>query len=212
MARSSSCFRPSLLGSSDAVGPGRPSPSSFVRLGVRSLVLLDDDKVVASNLTRLYGSTPAEVGEPKVDAVSDHLLRIAPDLKVETHQARVTDEAAARSLTGCDVVFGCTDDNAGRLVLSRLSSLYLVPLVDCGVLISSSDGAIQSIYGHVTVQVPGSACLVCRGRVDIGPGRRRAAPKRGAQGQAGGGVRTRTEWYRARRRDLYVRGRKPSRD
>ena len=193
----------------DRVGRRRAA----VRLGVRSLVLLDDDKVVASNLTRLYGSTPAEVGEPKVDAVSDHLLRIAPDLKVETHQARVTDEAAARSLTGCDVVFGCTDDNAGRLVLSRLSSLYLVPLVDlrCPDQLKRW-GDPEHLRCASTVQVPGSACLVCRGRVDLARAAAEQLPKEGAQGQAGGGVRTRTEWYRARRRDLYVRGRKPSRD
>ena len=33
-----------------------------------------------------------------------------------------------------DLVFGCTDDNAGRLIMSRLSTFMMVPLIDIGVL------------------------------------------------------------------------------
>jgi hypothetical protein len=79
----------------------------------------------------------------------------------------VTDEHTARQLTDCDSVFGCTDDNAGRLVLTRLASFYLIPFIDCGVLISSTNGMIDGIDGRVTVQTPGAACLVCRNRIDL---------------------------------------------
>jgi hypothetical protein len=70
-------------------------------------------------------------------------------------------------LSGYDVIFGCTDDNAGRLILSRLSSYYLMPALDVGVLLSSNAGRIQGIDGRVTILSPGEACLVCRGRIDL---------------------------------------------
>jgi hypothetical protein len=80
----------------------------------------------------------------------------------------VTVEGAAKVLVGADVIFGCTDDNAGRLVLSRLSYYMLVPVIDCGVLLTSdTEGRMDGIHGRVTVLHPGTACLVCRGRIDL---------------------------------------------
>ena len=78
-----------------------------------------------------------------------------------------THESVAAVLANVDLVFGCTDDNAGRLVLSRLSTYYLVPVVDVGVVLSSDvQGLLTGIDGRVTVLSPGNACLVCRDRID----------------------------------------------
>lgn len=149
-------------------GTGSSVAEQLVRIGVRHLTLLDPDKLSDSNVTRVYGSTAAEVGRAKVDVLGDHLLRIAPDVSDERIPSMITVEAAARSLTGADVVFGCTDDNAGRLVLSRLATYLLAPVIDCGVLLSSDgEGRLEGIDGRVTVLHPGAACLVCRGRIDV---------------------------------------------
>lgn len=149
-------------------GTGSAVAEQLVRLGVRDITLIDPDDVSESNVTRLYGSYASDHGRPKVDVVADHLRRIAPGLRCESIQAMVTVESTARKLVPCDVVFGCTDDNAGRLVLSRISTYFLTPVIDCGVLLSSNgDGVLTGIDGRVTVLTPGQACLVCRGRIDI---------------------------------------------
>jgi hypothetical protein len=88
----------------------------LVRLGVRHLVLIDPDELTDSNLTRVYGSTVNDIGQPKVHVLARHLAAIARDVKCDPIQAMVTIESTARYLIGCDLVFGCTDDNAGRLV------------------------------------------------------------------------------------------------
>jgi molybdopterin/thiamine biosynthesis adenylyltransferase len=148
-------------------GTGSAVGEQLVRLGVRSLLLLDPDVLSDSNVTRVYGSTPGHVGEPKVDVLARHLRSIGPDASIDCAQGRITNEDLAQRLTGCDVIFGCTDDNAGRLLLSRLSSYYLTPVIDVGVLLSSAAGQIEGIDGRVTVLTPGEACLVCRGRIDL---------------------------------------------
>jgi molybdopterin/thiamine biosynthesis adenylyltransferase len=148
-------------------GTGSAVIEQLIRLGVRSLVLVDPDTVSESNLTRVYGSSPDDVGAPKVDVLARHARHIAPDADVQPIQGLVTSEAVARKLAGCDVLFGCTDDNAGRLVLTRLAAYYLTPLIDCGILISSNRGVVAGIDARVTVQTPGSACLLCRGRIDL---------------------------------------------
>ena len=149
-------------------GTGSAVIEQLVRLGVRYLQLIDPDTLTAGNVTRVYGSYVHNVGAPKVDVSAAHVRRIAPDAEVLTSQAKVTVESAAKLLLDADVVFGCTDDNAGRLVLSRLASYVLTPVIDCGVLLSSGPGGrLLGIDGRVTVLAPGAACLVCRDRIDL---------------------------------------------
>ena len=149
-------------------GTGSAVIEQLVRLGVRHLHLFDPDTLTASNLTRVYGSFPEDIGKPKVDVSAAHVGRIAPDAEVIAAQDTITMEATAKLLLDADIVFGCTDDNAGRLVLSRIASYLLTPVIDCGVLLSSGGGGqIDGIYGRVTMLVPGAACLVCRNRIDF---------------------------------------------
>ncbi|ENY82789.1 UBA/THIF-type NAD/FAD binding protein [Sphingopyxis sp. MC1] len=151
-----------------AGGTGSAVAEQLVRLGVRHLLLVDSDILSASNVTRVFGSTPREVGQPKVDVLRAHLMRIAPDLICSTIQGMVTVQSVAQALRSSDIVFGCTDDNAGRLVLSRLATFLLTPVIDVGVLLSSdSAGVLIGIDGRVTTLTPGAACLVCRNRVDM---------------------------------------------
>lgn len=148
-------------------GTGSAITEQLVRLGIRSLLLVDPDFLSDSNVTRVYGSTPNDVGRPKVEVLAEHVQRIAPDARIDTIIGSVTQEKVARRLPECDLVYGCTDDNAGRLVLSRFSSHYITPVFDLGVLLSSSQGQLQGIDARVTVLIPGNACLVCRDRIDL---------------------------------------------
>ena len=149
-------------------GTGSCVAEQLVRLGVRNFVLVDPDRLSESNVTRVYGSTPRDVGREKVDVIADHLLRIAPDTRVDRVAEVITSETTARRMLGVDAVFGCTDDNAGRLVMSRLATYALLPVIDCGVLLTSNErGDLEGIHGRVTVLHPGAACLVCRDRIDM---------------------------------------------
>lgn len=149
-------------------GTGSAVAEQLVRLGVRHLKLIDPDELSESNLTRVYGSGASDVGRPKVEVLQQHLNRISHGLDCVSVRSMLTLEKTARELIGCDVVFGCTDDNAGRLVLSRLATYLMTPVIDCGVLLSSSTtGELIGIDGRVTVLSPGQACLVCRRRIDL---------------------------------------------
>jgi hypothetical protein len=148
-------------------GTGSAVVEQLVRLGVRSFILIDPDILSNSNLTRVYGSHASDVGRLKVDVQADNLQAIAPDVRVTVLAAKITSEYAARKLLDADLVFGCTDDNAGRLVLSRLATYALTPVIDCGVILSSDQSTLTGIFGRVTVLHPGVACLICRGRIDL---------------------------------------------
>jgi len=149
-------------------GTGSVVAEQLVRIGVRWFTLFDPDHLSLSNVTRVYGSTPTDVGKLKVDILAAHLMRVASDTRCHAVSSMITTQATAQRLCACDVVFGCTDDNAGRLVLSRLSTYMLMPVIDCGVLLTGdARGELIGIDGRVTTLVPGQPCLVCRSRVDL---------------------------------------------
>jgi molybdopterin/thiamine biosynthesis adenylyltransferase len=149
-------------------GTGSSVAEQVVRLGVRHIILIDPDNLSCSNVTRVYGSAASDVGQPKAEVLARHLAGVAPEIRCETVRSMLTEESAARRLVSCDVVFGCTDDNAGRLVLSRLSTYMLTPVIDCGVRLSSDEaGHLTGIDGRVTILSPDQACLVCRDRIDL---------------------------------------------
>jgi hypothetical protein len=149
-------------------GTGSALAEQLVRLGVRYLTLVDADTLSKTNVTRVYGSTPDDEGKLKAHVLRDHLMAIAPDLHVRTVTSMLTLEPTARTLPDHDLVFGCTDDNAGRLILSRFASYFLTPVIDVGVLLSSdANDTLVGIDGRITILSPGAACLVCRERVDL---------------------------------------------
>ena len=150
-------------------GTGSAVCEQLIRLGVGTIIVIDDDAINddGSNVTRVYGSTMADIGMPKVDLVERQASSIGLGTTVIPIKGTINDEAVARQLRGCDLIFGCTDDNLGRSVLSRLAYWYLVPVIDIGVQLDSTDGHLRSIDGRITYVAPGFPCLFCRGRIDL---------------------------------------------
>ena len=141
----------------------------LARLGARRLLLIDKDTADTTNLNRLLGASPLDVGRPKVDVVRDMVDMIGLGGQVHTYCGWVGDFAARDLLKSCDVLFGCTDDHDGRLLLNRFAHFYLVPVIDMGIGIDVAPGASPTIShaeSRVTVVVPGTRCLLCRGVVD----------------------------------------------
>lgn len=151
-----------------AGGTGSAVCEQLIRLGVGELLVIDPDVINddGSNVTRVYGSTMNDIGVPKVDLVARAAKQIGLGTSVSPVQGSINDEATARLLTDCDVVFGCTDDNRGRMTLSRLAIWYLIPVIDMGVKLTSSDGTLTGIEGRVTIIGPETGCLQCRGRIN----------------------------------------------
>lgn len=148
-------------------GTGSAVAMLLARLGVGQLVLFDEDVVEATNLNRLHGATQADADalRPKVEVVAREVSRLGLGVRVVPVRAWVGDSAARDALKACDVVFGCTDDHDGRMLLNRFAYCYLTPVIDVGLAIEVSRGTpptVLALDGRVTVLEPGSPCLVCR--------------------------------------------------
>jgi molybdopterin/thiamine biosynthesis adenylyltransferase len=148
-------------------GTGSPTVEQLARLGVGRLLVVDDDTVDHRNLTRIHQSVAADVGRLKVDVARESAEAFGTGTVVEAIAEKAITDTVVRRLAGCDLVFGCTDDHAGRLVLSKLAYHYLVPVIDLGVQVDVGDGRVRGVHGRVTIVAPGYPCLECRGQVDL---------------------------------------------
>jgi molybdopterin/thiamine biosynthesis adenylyltransferase/proteasome lid subunit RPN8/RPN11 len=146
-------------------GTGSPVAEQLYRLGVGHLRLFDGDRFAETNVNRVYGSSLQDDGKLKVEMAKEHLDRIGLTTTVDIVPQHITNEAAARALRDCDIVFGCTDKELPRTILVQLANRYCIPVFDLGVLIDSRDGCIIGVHGRVTTLMPGEACLFCRGRI-----------------------------------------------
>lgn len=146
-----------------AGGTGSATFEQLVRLGFRRIIVFDDDKVTKTNVTRIHESRVRDAGKPKVKVMEAAAARIGLGTEVEAVTGRITEPEVAHHLRHLDVIFGCTDDERGRLVLSKLAISHLISVFDMGFAIASDGrGGIRSLEGRVTTLLPGAACLLCR--------------------------------------------------
>ena len=148
-------------------GTGSVVVQQLAHLGVRRLVLVDDDRVEATNLHRLAGGSFVDAWlRRRKTAVARRLVRrVTRGAKVETRESlrsRVTLEA----LKEVEVIIGCVDNDGARLVMSELAAAYLIPYLDIGVGIEH-DGP-RAMGGRTSFFLPGGACLACADDLDFG--------------------------------------------
>ena len=179
-------------------GTGGATAMLLARLGVGQLALFDDDIVDVTNLNRLHGAhrADADAMRPKVEVVAREIARFGLGVRAVPIRRWIDDPLCHDVLKACDVIFGCTDDHDGRLLLNRLAYFYLIPVIDMGLAIDPGpDGCgLRDLTGRVTVLFPEAPCLLCRGIVDPVVARDEALRRQSP------------EEYERRKREAYVCG------
>jgi hypothetical protein len=147
-------------------GTGSVVAQQLAHLGVRQFVLIDPDVVEMTNLNRLVGSMPVDVGRPKVDVAARHIRATSPDAEITAVRADIVDEATLPALHGADFLFLCTDSHASRAVVGQFAYQFLLPCIDMGVSITVRENAITHVTGRTQMLAPGLPCLVCTQALD----------------------------------------------
>jgi molybdopterin/thiamine biosynthesis adenylyltransferase len=143
-------------------GTGSAIAEQLVRMGAQKIRLVDHDRIEASNVSRLYGSTGRDVNEYKVDVVKRHVTAINPNLYTTTLAKSVITKDALKYLSNCDLIFSCLDRHAPRAVLNELSYQCFIPIIDVGVGLQSHSAGPLGGTVRTTLIGPGLPCLVCQ--------------------------------------------------
>lgn len=147
-------------------GTGSIVVLQLAHLGVAHLVLVDPDVVEEKNLNRIPGASMAAAlnREFKVDVAKRYIEALGLGTKVSALPCELGTPAAVRAIAECDIVFGCMDGAAGRHLLNRLATFYLLPYFDLGVRLDGDGrGGVEQVCGTVHYLQPGGSSLLSRG-------------------------------------------------
>ena len=149
-------------------GLGSHAVQQLAYLGVAHFVLIDPDRVEESNLNRLVGATPNDVGEAKAQVLGTALLRINPTATASVVTSDLRSRAALSALRDASVVFGCVDNDGARLILTEFCCAYEKPYIDSATeILPATDNEPFEFGGRVVVSIPGEFCLSCANELDI---------------------------------------------
>ncbi|MBO4249763.1 MAG: HesA/MoeB/ThiF family protein [Paludibacteraceae bacterium] len=122
--------------------------------GVGHLVLVDFDRVEASNLNRsvLFRRKDAELGRYKVEVAAGRLKELNPSIEIKTICGDIAYDVGLGLIRRMDVIVGCVDNRWARYCINRLAMRADKPWVD---------GGIDGLEGTARVFIPGQNCYAC---------------------------------------------------
>jgi molybdopterin-synthase adenylyltransferase len=142
-------------------GTGSVAAQQLAHFGLSRFLLIDPQLVEDTNLNRLVGALPSDIGQPKVAIARRMIRRIVANAQVRAVQGNVLDEAVGALLRDVDFVFCCTDSHGSRHFINQLAYQYFIPCIDMGVVIQVHEGTVTHFSGRVQMLAPGLGCLVC---------------------------------------------------
>ena len=150
-------------------GLGATVAEILVRVGIGRLVIMDYDRLEMANMNRMIYK-PNQIGMYKVNALSEYLSEINPDVEIVAHPFNITTGDGYKTFMDeveeAQIVFGCVDTFGVRLFMNAKCVKKEKTFVDGG---ASLDG----IRGSVQVVIPKkTACYRCH-RHTLGLGRER---------------------------------------
>ena len=135
-----------------AGGLGSPVLQYLAAAGIGRLGIVDDDVVERSNLQRQVIHGDSDVGRPKVDSAREFVNELNPDVTVEPHETRLTNDNAEALIADYDLVVDASDNFGTRYLVNDVCTLAGTPV---------SHGAIYRFEGQVTTFSGEGPCYRC---------------------------------------------------
>jgi molybdopterin/thiamine biosynthesis adenylyltransferase len=121
-------------------------------LGFGQLVIVDCDRIEASNLSRAVLFRASDAGASKAVAAARAARELYPDLRAVGLHADVVHQIGAGLFRWADLVLGGVDNREARLAVNRHAYRVGTPWID---------GAIEALSGVVRLFVPPGPCYEC---------------------------------------------------
>jgi len=150
----------SYIGIIGLCGGGSHVAQQLAHIGIGNFVIADSDVVEDTNLTRMVGSKPADVGRMKTDVIADLIQSIKPDASITQVDGKWLDGDA--EIRDCDIVVGCVDKYFERDNIERFCRHHSITYIDIGMGVHEEENGF-SISGQVVISEAGGPCMRCLG-------------------------------------------------
>ncbi|NHO32953.1 molybdopterin-synthase adenylyltransferase MoeB [Acetobacter fallax] len=137
-----------------AGGLGSPVAHYLAAAGVGRIGIVDDDRVELSNLQRQILHTTGRVGLPKVDSAREALAALNPEILIETHNTRFTQDNAADLVRAYDIICDGSDNFETRYLVNATCVRERRTLISAAV--TRFDGQLSTFRPHI-----GGPCYEC---------------------------------------------------
>lgn len=135
-----------------AGGLGAPMILYLAAAGVGRIGIVDFDAVDLSNLQRQVAHTTDRIGVNKAESAARAAREINPDIKVETHALRLSDNNIDALMSQYDIAADGTDNFATRYLVNDAAVRLGKTLVTA---------ALLRFDGQLTTVKPGGPCYRC---------------------------------------------------
>lgn len=123
---------------------GNELAKNLAMLGVREMVIVDNDLVELSNVGRMVFFHRGHLGKPKAKVLARELERRFYGIAAVPVVKRVED-VPLRQMLNVDAFASCLDNIVSRLYLTQISRKHLVPMVD---------GGVNGVHARIQVFIP----------------------------------------------------------
>ncbi|MDO8962323.1 MAG: ThiF family adenylyltransferase [Methylophilus sp.] len=148
-------------------GIGSLASALLVHSGVQKFNLYDFDKVRMSNLPRIIGATPNDVGTSKVKILERYIKALNAEAEVAFFEEAIEAPHLLKQIIDLDVLICGTDDTTSRAFLNQICHQYYTPVLDMGVQFKvDNDGQLVSEIGRANLMLPGTVCMCCCGYIN----------------------------------------------
>lgn len=148
-------------------GTGSPLVQNLVYLGARDFLLIEPDASDETSMNRLVTATAADIDTPKGILARRLIKVVVPEARTRVIPEQLQSVEALDAIKGVDVIFGCVDNDGGRVVLNEIALAYEIPYFDLAVGIEAKDGRVDSVGGRLAVVLPRGPCLYCMNQIDV---------------------------------------------
>lgn len=134
-------------------GLGCSSSLYLAVAGIGELIIIDNEKFELSNLNRQILGWTKDIGRPKVNAVTEKLKEINPEISIKPKFVTITKENIGELIDKSNVVIDALDNWHTRFLVNEACVHKKIPYIHAGV---------YGFIGQITTIIPGKTpCLQC---------------------------------------------------
>ena len=157
----------------------------LARLGVGELLLIDPDRLDATNLPRVAGARRSDAmsllqndarpqwmqrlgarfATSKVKIAARVARQASRSVRISAVPRSVVEADVAVLLTDCDQIFLAADSALARRLINSITHQYLIPNTQVGSKVTVIDRQVSDIFSVSRMSSPGSGCLQCNGLI-----------------------------------------------
>ncbi len=131
---------------------GNEVTKNLAMLGIKRLIIVDNDYVELSNINRMIFFDREDVGRSKAIVLAEKINKRFPYVEVWASEQTLEDIPTMYYLKS-NLIMSCLDNMLSRIFLTSVSKKYDIPIID---------GGISGYHARVQTYIPSdSSCPIC---------------------------------------------------